>query len=151
MQLGPLKVQSELIVAGIADDVLLGADIIQNGSQGPADLILSEECMVLNGASIRLLLFGIPDQARKAYAADHYVVPPMSEMVLDVYVDRNDTDDADEAVRVEPAPQVFDVLRLVMANSLVNVADNTTVKVRVLNPYHDVVSIKQNTVLGRAY
>ena len=129
-------------MADISDDVLLGADVIQYGSKGPADLILSEERMVLHDVSVPLLLFGIPDKTRKAYAADHYVVPSMSEMVVDVYVDRDKYEAADKIVLIEPAPQVTDSLRLVMAHCLVNVADNTTVKVRVLNPYSDQVSIK---------
>lgn len=89
MQLGPLHLKQDLTVAHISDEVLLGADIIQNGNKGPADLILSEERMILQGESIPLQLFGSPGKTRKAYSADHYIIPPLSEMVIDVYVDRD--------------------------------------------------------------
>ena len=151
MRIGPLRIKSEMTVANISDDALLGADVIQNGSKGPADLLLSEQRMVLNGASIPLMLFGIPDKTRKAYAADHYIVPPMCEMVLDVYVDRGENEQGDKNIMIEPAPQIGESIRLVMASCLVNVADNTTVKVRVLNPTKDPVSIKQDAVLGHAH
>lgn len=37
-----------------------------------------------------------------------------------------------------------------MADCLVNAYDNTTVKVRVINPFSEPVSIKQDTVVGQA-
>lgn len=69
LQLGTLRMKAELTVASISDEVLLGADIIQNGSEGPADLLLSEERMILHGVSIPLMLYGAPERTRKAYAA----------------------------------------------------------------------------------
>lgn len=86
MQIGPLEYRGDMTVAGISDDVLLGRDFIQNGSKGPADLILSKGQMVLNGVSIPLLV-GSQGKIKKAYAADHYVIPPLSEMTLDENVD----------------------------------------------------------------
>ena len=94
------------------------------------------------------MLFGTTDSTRKAYAADHYVVPAMNEMVLDVYVDRDCGEEKDECVLIEPVPQAVDTLKLVMASCLVNVADNTTVKVKVMNTYSEPMPIKQDTVLG---
>lgn len=151
LQLGSLHLDAELTVANISDDVLLGADIIQNGIKGPADLILSEERMVLHETSIPLMLLGIPEKIRKAYAADHYVIPPLTEMILDVYVDRSYHETSDKTLMIEPTSQVNETLRLIMANSLINLTDNTTVKIRVMNPYETPASIKQDMVMGYAF
>ena len=149
--LGDLLFEREWTVANITDDVLLGADILQNDSFGPANLLLSDHKMVWKGTSIPLLVYSTPQSpTRKVYAADHYIIPPMSEMVIDVYVDCNSGEEGDGSVLTEPAPQVAETMRLAMALCLVNVKDNTSVKVRVINPYPDPTSVKQDTVLGSA-
>lgn len=89
-----------MTVGDISDDVLLGADIIQNGQQRPADLLLSEELMILRETPIPLLLFGTPGKTRQARAADHYIIPPMCEMILGVYVDRDGDDPADSTTLI---------------------------------------------------
>ena len=104
--------------------------------------------MVLKEETIPLLLFGTKESIRKTYPADHYVVPAMSEMVLDVFVDRDCGEERNECVMIEPVPHAVDTLKLVTASCLVNVADNTTGKVRVMNTYGEPMSIKQDTVLG---
>lgn len=149
-QLGPLKIVRSATVAAITDDVLLGADILLKDAAGPADIILSEERMSLLGKSIPLLLFGVPGKVRKAYAADHFVIPGMSEAVIDVYVDRDSRESNDKNVVIEPIPQLAEKAQVTMAACLVNVADNATVQVRVLNPLKHDASIKQDTVLGYA-
>ena len=42
IHLGPLRLDKELAVAEISDEVLLGADILQHDEDGPVDLIISE-------------------------------------------------------------------------------------------------------------
>ena len=146
--LGPLEMNRKFTVADITDDVLLGADIIQNGDGGPADLLLSEGYMILNGIAIPLEQVGMPMRVRKAFLADDYVIPGMSEAILDVFVDREECCDNGDTVIIEPLEQFNEKYSLVMASSLVDVANNTTVKVRVMNPFPNSVSLKQNTVVG---
>ncbi len=50
--LGKLCLRKKVAVADIADDVLLGADVLVYGPHGPADLILSEGLVQLQGISI---------------------------------------------------------------------------------------------------
>ncbi len=75
VKLGPLQLHRKMTVANIPGDVLLGVDVIQNGSRGPADIIYSERRMVLHGVSIPLL-FGRPETTQKAYGEDHYCTIP---------------------------------------------------------------------------
>jgi hypothetical protein len=50
--LGSLNLDSELIVAEIEDEALLGLDILMKGKAGPADIKLSEGLILLDGISI---------------------------------------------------------------------------------------------------
>lgn len=148
VRLGDLTLERDWAVAGITDDVLLGADTLQNDSSGSADLLLSEQRMVLRGTSIPLLIHQVPKlDVRTARAADHHIIPPMSEMLVDVYVDNQSESDEDLCVLVESAPQVNG---FAVAASLANVRDNTTIKVRVMNPYPEPVSLKQDSIVGLA-
>lgn len=42
LELDNFKLSEDLIVAEIADDELLGVDVLQNHSLGPADILLSK-------------------------------------------------------------------------------------------------------------
>ena len=83
LELGTLCLRKEFTIVGITDDILLGADVLQNHPDGPADLLLSEQRM---GESIPLLVIGAPHRVRKARACDCLVIPPLSEMIVDVYI-----------------------------------------------------------------
>ncbi len=52
--LGNLCLKTRIDVADIADDILLGADVLVHGPEGPADLVLSEGLMRLRGITIPL-------------------------------------------------------------------------------------------------
>ena len=150
LELGTLRLRREFTIAGITDDLLLGADVLQNHPDGPADLLLSEQRMVLHGESIPLLMIGAPHRVRKAWACHCFVIPPLSEMIVDVYVDRSSDDTGDTTVIIEPDPDVQERMGLGIARCLVNVADNTTVGIRVMNPCLATKTIRQDTVLGYA-
>ena len=150
MTMGSLELRRELYVAEIEDDVLLGADLMLRDGDGPADLILSEGKMVFKGITIKVeqVITGAPCQVRKAYAADHYVIPGMSEAILDLFVDKHGCVDGDNHILIEGAPQFVENHSVVVAPCLVDAANNATVKVRVLNPFTQAVSVKQDTVVG---
>ena len=54
LQLGDIIVRKDFLVADIKDDILLGADILQKDPSGPADLLLSQDAMILRGHSVPL-------------------------------------------------------------------------------------------------
>ena len=150
IRMGKLELVVTLTIAEITDDVLLGADLMHDGEEQPFDLLISEQRISWKGVSIPLTIASSPGSTRHIYAVDHYVIPGMSEMVVDVYVDRGIDDEGDNSVLIEPSSKVAESLRLAMPMCLVNVQNNTTVKVRLLNPFHESQSIKQDMVLGTA-
>ena len=149
LELGDLKLTRKVTVADIEDDMLLGADIIQNDVDGPADLLLSEGRMVFHGVNIPLEQIGLPSKLRKVRVVEEHIVPGMSEMILDVIVDTVN-DQSSTVCIIEPCNTFLDKYPLCLAPTLVDVSGNNIVKTRVINPFTNQVTIKQNTVVGFA-
>lgn len=152
IQIGPVSLQKEIIVAEIEDECLLGIDILQNDDGGPADLLLTKGVIVLKGQEIPCIQIGLKSEIRKVRAADHYTIPGYSEAVIDVMVDRSEADDS--CVRahyiIEPTAYFKETYPLQMASVLVDVNANPTCKIRLLNPFPNAAFVNQDAVLGQA-
>ena len=150
--LGSMTIKQEVIVADIDDEGLLGIDILQNGKEGPGDMLLSKGVLLLKGHEIPLIQVGLQGRVRKVTAADHFVIPPQSEAVIDVYVERKEYDDLckNSNYVIEPTDNFCERYPLQMANVLVDINREVTSKVRVLNPFPTSASIKQDAVIGQA-
>ena len=92
LKLGSVKMEVEAIVAEIDDDGLLGVDILQNGKNGPADLLMSKGVLMIDKKEIPIIQVGVNDRVRKVTAADHFVIPAQTECVIDVYIERREYD-----------------------------------------------------------
>lgn len=147
-----LKLEREVVVAEIKDDCLLGIDILQNQSEGSADLLLSKGIIQLYGKSIPCTQIDCPQTARKVTSTDHYIVPAHSEQIIDVFIDGSHTSDFDDNqdLIIEPTGNFCERYQLAMAATFVNVQNQCTVKVRVMNPFPTDSSIKQDAVIGIA-
>ena len=152
LQLGPAEMYVEAIVAEIDDDGLLGIDLLQNGENGPTDLLMSKGVLMIAGKEVPIIQIGLQNRIRKVTAADHYVIPAQSEAVIDVFIERQEYDDfsADVDYIVEPTAHFRETYPLQMASTLVDINRACTCKVRVLNPFPTAVSIKQDAVVGHA-
>ena len=150
IELGSLLMDKRMTVAEIQDEVLLGADVIQWDSSGPADILLTQNIMILRQVAIPLHQVGYPERTRKVRCADHHVVPPMSEMLIDVLIDRQKPDQGDEHLLVEANTDLATKYSLVVAPSLVDISRRCTVRVRVLNPTMKSISLKQDMTIGVA-
>lgn len=137
IQLGPLELEREMIVADIEDDCLLGIDILQNESEGPADLLLSKGIIRLLGKDIPCTQVGLNEKTRKVTAADDFVIPGQSEAVIDVFVARDDTDDLiqDSDFLIEGSESFHNKYPLKVAAKLVDINSGARSKLLVLNPF----------------
>jgi hypothetical protein len=63
------------------------------GEGGPADIKLTEGIILLNKTKIPCIQIGQPETLRRVRSADHFVIPPKTEMIIEVFVDRFETDD----------------------------------------------------------
>ena len=149
LQIWDLKLQKELVVAEIEDEMLLGLDILIKGEKGPADIKLSEGVVLLNG--FPCVQIGHSDSVRKVVSAET-VIPPKSEIIVDVLVKRTDKDylsDSQEFL-IEPNQKFIEKYPVLMANCLVYIKSDVTSKVRILNLFDKEVYLIQDTVVGAA-
>ena len=152
LQLGPVSMQTEAIVAEIDDDGLLGVDVLQNREGGPTDLLMSEGVLKVDGKEVPIIQVGMKNRIRKVTSADHFVIPAQSEAVIDVYIERQEYDDfsAETDYIIEPTDHFKETYPLQMAPTLCDINQECTSKVRLLNPFPTAVSIKKDAVVGWA-
>ena len=152
LQLGPVCVQTEAIVAEIEDDGLIGIDVLQNRHNGPTDLLMSKGILKMGDKEVPIMQIGIADRTRKVTAADYSIIPAQSETVIDVNVERKECDDftGESEYIIEPTEHFQEEYPLLMAAAIVDINQGCTSKVRLLNPFPTEVSIKQSAVLGQA-
>ena len=144
--------QVEAIVAEIDDDDLLGVDILQNGKYGPTDLLMSKGILAINKKEVPIIQVGVTNRVKKVTAADHFVKLAQSECIVDVFLERQEYEDlsCNTDYTVELTEHFKEQYPLQIANTLVNLNEACTSKVRILNPFPTAVSIKQNAVIGIA-
>ncbi|MEW8546417.1 MAG: reverse transcriptase family protein, partial [Candidatus Thiodiazotropha sp.] len=150
--LGGIDTEVEAIVAEIDDDGLLGIDVLQNGKGGPADLLLSKGVLVVKNKEVPIIQVGLKSKVRRVTSADHFVIPPQAESVIDVFVERDDSDDfsCENKCLIEPTEHFQESYPLKMAPTLIDINEGCTCKVRILNPFPTSVSIKQDAEVGKA-
>ena len=150
IEIGTLELEQEVIVAEIEDDVLLGLDVLKRGDEGPCFIDLDEGQITINGVTIQCT--SQSNNVRKVTVADDYEVPANSEMIVDVFVERNQSDNSMTGTEflIEPCKQFVEDHPLVVSSTLVDIGREVTSKVRIMNPYDQEWTIHQNTVLGSA-
>ena len=151
MILDQVNLYSEVVIAEINDEVLLGMDILKGKNGKPADIILSQSKIILNGQEISCRYF--PQTCnRKMKAAEDYQIQGHTEQVIDAFVERCENDDGllNSAFIVEPSQTFKESFPLVMAPCLVDINYAPSVKVRVMNHFPTDAKIKAETVIGTA-
>ena len=151
LQLGPVSMQTDAILAEIDDDGLLRVDILQNREGGPTDL-MSKGVLKVEGKDVPIILVGMKTCVRKVASADHFVIPAQSDAVIDVNIERQEYDDfsAETDYIMEPTDHFKETYPLQMASTLCDINQECTSKVRLLNPFPTAVSINQDAVVGQA-
>ena len=137
LYLGPVNLIQDVIVADIEDEALLGYDIL-SGKQGrPADILLSENKIVLDGQEIPVFQIGRTGRARQVIVAEDMTLPPFAEAVVKVFVERFESDDSDLQADyvIEPTENFKERYPLQMASTLVNINQSPTCVIRLSNPF----------------
>ena len=150
IQMGPLCFEHECTVSDIVDEFLLGEDLMLCDPSGRADIIQSEERMVFHGVSIPLKL-AKPPTIRRATVAESVEVPPMEEVIVDAYLDREEDVNAEEErhLLVEMHPNLPEGYGCLLAPTVVDVANSTTIPVCIFNPHSNPIVIRQDSVVGQ--
>ncbi|XP_053390637.1 uncharacterized protein LOC128553493 [Mercenaria mercenaria] len=150
--MGPLQIKKEMVVADIEDDALLGCNVLAGSKDGPADILLSKNVIIMVGKEIPRLPKLSRKGSRNLTVADDVTVPAKAEALVDVYIERVEEDDANQEVNylVEATDTFKGKYQLAMAATLVNINRTTTNKVRFLNPHPAEMRLRQNAVVGTA-
>lgn len=85
MKLGSLDVMKEAIVADIEDEALLGYDVLCDQGKGAADILLSENLIIIDGIEFPCFQVGKDVGPRRVKVAKSVEVPGRFEMLIDVY------------------------------------------------------------------
>lgn len=149
--LDQVNIYNEVVIADIKDEVLLGMDILKGMDGRPADIILSQGKIVLNGHEIRCQHFS-QSCNRKVTAVEEYRIQGHTEQIIDAFVERCESDDSlvHSTCLVEPSTSFKENFPLLMAPCLVDINFAPTVKVRVMNPFPTDATIRAETCIGVA-
>ncbi|CAG2256003.1 unnamed protein product [Mytilus edulis] len=152
IKLGDLPFEIEVVVAEIEDEALLGLDVLMKADCGPANLRLSDGIMLLGDTSIPCQQIGLPERVRKIRVADNFSIPPRSEMLIDVFIDRYEDDQILGSFDfvLDPTEDILQRYPVVMAPTIVNIEKDVTSLVRILNPFDTEFTLYQDTVIGEA-
>ena len=92
--------------------------------------------MICRGISIPVQQVGMRQQIRHARVADHYIIPGMSQINVDVFVDPKEEDcSTQDLVLVEPKPEFAEEHSVVMGRTLLDMSPYATGKVLMMNPF----------------
>lgn len=86
---------------------------------------------------------------RKVQLADDHSIPPLSEKIICVYVQRDETGSNSPQYLLEPCLYFLEKNSLIMPRCLVDTKEVNT-KVRIMHSFIKTVKIYQNTWIGRA-
>ena len=152
IKLEDLPFEIEVVVAEIEDEALLGLDVLMKADCGPANLRLSDGIMLLGDTSIPCQQIGLPERVRKIRVADNFSIPPRSEMLIDVFIDRYEDDQILGSFDfvLDPTEDILQRYPVVMAPTIVNIEKDVTSLVRILNPFDTEFTLYQDTVIGEA-
>jgi len=152
VKLGTSCLNMKLVVAHIADQALLGLDILMMGDEGPAEIRLADRVLNWNAETIPFNCSGDLNRVRNVVAADDTIVPGCSELILDAYIEKRDLDSwfSNREFFIEPSPSFMEKSSLIVATCLVDMTNSVTGKVRIMNPLGTEVEIHQDTVIGTA-
>ena len=155
LYIGDVHISKRITVADIQDDCLLGSDILLALEEGPFDFHLSENRLVWNGFSVPCIQVKQPSSTKIACATD-CTIEGYSEHIVDAKLVSGSSLIAEESeiivgdVLIEPCPSFHDKHKLLMASSLGRVHGDRVVKVRVMNPFPQAISIRRGVVMGEA-
>ena len=108
--------------------------------------------MLLGGTSIHSTQIGQPEKLRNIRVADDFKIPARCEIIIDVFIDRFDEDPPSQLHNfiLEPNDDFIQNFPVTMAPTLVDIRQDVTNKVRIMNPFDQEYVLRQDTILGKA-
>ena len=152
IKMGDLEFHQNLTVAEIDDECLLGLDILLDSQFGPAFINLGENVITLNNVDIPCTNVSQKNRVRQVLLMDDYTVPPRTERIVQAMISKSEAEmDLEHQTYIVEGNSTFENKHSVaVAATLVDSKDRVTVPVRILNPSHSDISLRQDEVIGQA-
>ena len=116
-----------------------------------ADLLLGEGAILIQGQKIPCEIVSHDRFVRRVTVADDEIVPPYSEKLIDVYIQRfHAGENLEENILITPTQRFLEEYPLHVAKCLVNMGKETTSKVRVINPFKTEAVLRQHANIAEA-
>lgn len=147
IQFGNIKIEKPLLVADIEDDALLGIDILMS-RDSKAEILLDKNIIKFYGQEIPCISSNETEPKLTLRSVEKYVIPPMSEMLIQAFVEGNTEEATDETILFEPSPRFTAKSSLLLASAAIDVVRRVTVPLRIMNPLEEPKTVFQDTVLG---
>lgn len=149
IQLGQENFKEEIFVSETEDDALLSLDILMKEENGPVDIKLHENLITFRGNNIEVQM--TTEKIRKFLAADNFIIPAYCEKLIDVFIDRYEDDQnlTNNVFCVEPSEDFNNRFSLMMASCVIDLKDQVSTNIRVMNPFKMDVCLKQDDLLGK--
>ena len=143
LQLGTWTGKRLITVVSIADDALLGDDILRLDITGPGDILYTENVLKFAGHSIPLRTVGTRGDAPRVVCLQDEVIPGMSEKVVDAFLERPQGDcvKGEDSMIVEPNMEFCERYGCLVTPVLIDIRDRVTTCIRLLNPFPDPIKI----------
>ena len=137
------------MVAEIEEEIVLSDDILRRDPEGPMDKLNTDKVMVFKGLWILLHTVGEQKWQIRVLAVNTLVIPGMMEQIIDGYLDWSEEDGwAEQCMLVDSYPGFKQRCGCLVAPAIVDVAGQTTTKVRVFNPHTKPVTIHGDVVMA---
>ncbi|XP_062602935.1 uncharacterized protein LOC134264683 [Saccostrea cucullata] len=148
IQIGEVRIEKQLLIAEIEDDALLGMDILMD-KESKAEIHLDRKIIKFYGHEIPCI--SNDDESKLTLrSADQYTIPPMSEMLIQAFVERNSEEDKEKMYLFESSPEFTAKSSLLVAPAAIDIVRKVTVPLRIMNPLEETKTLYQDTVLGTA-
>ena len=107
---------------------------------------------MLGGTTIHSTQTGQPEKLRQIRVADDFKIPARCEIIIDVFIDRFDEDPPSQLHNfiLEPNDDFIQNFSVTMAPTLVDIRQDVTNKIRIMNPFDQEYVRQQDTILGKA-
>ena len=144
VEIGSQNVQQNVLIASIENEGILGMDFLTTHH---CDLMLSQQCMKLNGEKVRCFPNSREAQPTccRVAISEYVEIPPETEVVVQGFV--TGTVDRRKTGLVEVDTKFLHKKGLLVAKALVCPSDGI-IPIRIANPYEEKFQINKHTVVA---
>ena len=117
---------------------------------GPGDILYTENVLKFAGHKIPLCTVGTRGHAPRVVCLQDEIIPGMSEKIVDAFLEQPQGEEleGEDSMIVEPNMEFCEKYGCLVTPVLVDITNQVTTQVRLLNPFPDPMKIPAEAVIG---